>query len=231
MNMAYTSNAKTVVGYSTATKVMLYGGFGLIGLGIGYFLPRIAEWALKLPWVPFEGPLKLIQSWQGLWLDAGLTFLGFIVGLVFAYLAIQESLVIACSDQEVTLRIDDRERTITRSDVGRVFVDRGHLVVLGSSGQELAREKSDMSEEQIGRAFTNHGYPYSPGGDPYEAEYRRWVMDTPDLDAAANAVLKAREAALKEEEKDDARDLRQELGKMGIIVRDVDKRQFWRFVK
>ncbi|WP_152394478.1 YqeB family protein [Paenibacillus guangzhouensis] len=231
MNMAYTSNAKTVVGYSTSTKVMLYGGFGLIGLAVGYFLPRIAEWALKLPWSPFEGPLKLLHSWQGVWLDAGLTLLGFIAGLVIAYLAIQESLVIACSDQEVTLRIDERECTIARGDVGRVFVDRGHLVILGSSGHELAREKSDSKEEQIGRAFTEHGYPYTPGGDPYEAEYRRWVPDTPDLDAAANAILKAREMALKEEEKIDVRDLRQELGKMGIIVRDVEKRQYWRFVK
>jgi hypothetical protein len=67
-----------------------------------------------------------------------------------------------------------------------------------------------------------------PGGDPHKDEYRRWVEDLPDLPAGADAVLKARARALDRGDKEDAAQLRLELGKLGIVVRDEGKRQFWR---
>jgi hypothetical protein len=43
---------RTVIGHSTGDKVVLYGGLPLLGLLLGYFLPRIAAWATDQPWVP-----------------------------------------------------------------------------------------------------------------------------------------------------------------------------------
>ncbi|WP_231637522.1 CysS/YqeB C-terminal domain-containing protein [Paenibacillus sp. FJAT-27812] len=41
-------------------------------------------------------------------------------------------------------------------------------------------------------------------------------------------MLKAREKSLQKGEKDDRKDLKAELSKRGICVRDEDKRQYWR---
>jgi hypothetical protein len=59
------SQRQTVIGHSTGDKVVLYGGLPLLGLLLGFFLPRIAVWAVDQPWVPFQRPLELIAKWQG----------------------------------------------------------------------------------------------------------------------------------------------------------------------
>jgi hypothetical protein len=69
---------------------------------------------------------------------------------------------------------------------------------------------------------------WASGGDPRKDEYRRWVEDLPDLPAGANAILKARARALDRGDKEDAAQLRQELGKLGIVVREESKHRFWR---
>jgi hypothetical protein len=58
------------------------------------------------------------------------------------------------------------------------------------------------------------------------------VEDDPDLSPAANAVLKAREKAFDQGDKGkaDLRELRQELAKLGYVVRDRDRKQSWRSV-
>ena len=47
--------ASTVIGHSTGDKVLLFGGLPLVGLVLGFFLPRIADWAAGHSWVPFQG--------------------------------------------------------------------------------------------------------------------------------------------------------------------------------
>ncbi len=48
------------------------------------------------------------------------------------------------------------------------------------------------------------------------------------MTAAMNALFEAREKALREDDKDEADDLRRELSKLGVTVRDEGKRQYWR---
>lgn len=65
--------------------------------------------------------------------------------------------------------------------------------------------------------------------DPHLAEFRRWVPGTPGLPEGANALFKAREKALKKQgDAEDARELRKELARLGVVVRDEDRRQCWR---
>ncbi len=56
-----TDDQQTIIGYTRTTGIVLFGVLGGLGFFIGYFLPQIATWALTLPWVPFQGPLKLIH--------------------------------------------------------------------------------------------------------------------------------------------------------------------------
>ena len=47
-----------MIGHSAADKTLLFGGLPLAGLVLGFFLPRIADWAAGQQWVPFQGPLS-----------------------------------------------------------------------------------------------------------------------------------------------------------------------------
>src|SRR5690606_19175879 len=82
--------------------------------------------------------------------------------------------------------------------------------------------------EDLAEAFQNHGYPWSADGDPFKDRYRRWVPDLPELPPSAHALLKVRERALKEKNKKDIAELREELAKIGYIVRDEGVNQYGR---
>jgi hypothetical protein len=229
-NGSMTSGGQTAVGYNAATGALLYGGFGGAGLVVGFLLPQLAFFLARLPWAPFQGPARLISEFDGPWLRVATTALGGIAGLVIAYIAIREMLTAVIADAEVRFEKDGKQRVFARSDIAAVFVDGKQLVVLGTSGHELLRENSDESPARWASAFRKHGYPWSEDGDPYRDQYRRWVPDTPDVPPSVNALLKARERALQKKDRADAGDLRNELAKLGYVVREEGTRQYWRKV-
>jgi hypothetical protein len=221
----------TVTGYSPGAKIGMYAGFGAAGLAVGYMLPRIADWALRLPWFPFEDTARLIHSLDGPYLKWILAFLGLLAGFVLAFIAVWESLKAAISNHEVSLEQGENRRTIPRRDIASVFLDGKELVILGTSGHELVRMPGVEHPEDLAEAFQNHGYPWSADGDPFKDRYRRWVPDLPELPPSAHALLKVRERALKEKNKKDIAELREELAKIGYIVRDEGVNQYWRPVE
>jgi hypothetical protein len=158
--------------------------------------------------------------------------LGIAGGLVVAVLAEQDYVRVTVADDQLTLTRGGSSRRVPRASVEAVFLDGKQLVLLGPETDELAREGGDLPDaERLEAAFRAHGYPWVPGGDPHKDAYRRWVEDLPDLPARADAVLKARARALARGDKEDAAQLRRELGKLGIVVRDEGKRQFWRPIR
>ncbi|MEV1289195.1 hypothetical protein [Micromonospora sp. NPDC049679] len=218
----------TVVGFSRGDRALLLIGFPLVGAVLGFFLPRLADAALTLPWVPFAGPVRLIAALQTPSAAAITALLGAAAGLWLAFMAITESLAVILTDHEVRLGRDGVEQTIPREQITAVFLDGKHLVLLGTADQELARDKPESSAARVARAFTRHGYPWLPDGDPHRDAYRRWIPDTPDLLAGAHALFAARERALHKKESADIADLRKELAKLGYVVRDEQTRQYWR---
>ncbi|WP_262402770.1 hypothetical protein [Actinomadura sp. CNU-125] len=102
-------------------------------------------------------------------------------------------------------------------------------MLLGHAGGELYRQECDLSFRRVAEAFTEHGYLWADA-DPHKNEYRRWVPDLPDLPRGANALLKARQKPLKEKGSDaeDVRELRDELARLGVVVRDQKRRQYVR---
>jgi hypothetical protein len=54
------------------------------------------------------------------------------------------------------------------------------------------------------------------------------VEDTPGLPGGANALFKARERALRSGDRDDAAELRDDLARLDVVVREERHRQFWR---
>jgi len=221
---------ETVVSEPAWAVGLMWLGLPLVGAGVGWLLQALAGWLADLPWVPFKGLIELLASVadnEPLATIVSLT-VGAVVGLVLALMGAMELLVVRISDAEVTLRRGDDTKTINRGLVRTVFVDGKQLVLLGADAGELAREGFDLGSERMRDGFLAHGYPWAETGDPYREEFRRWVADDPALPTSADALLKARAKALEKGEKTDIVELRTELAKLGVVVREEAKRQYWR---
>lgn len=206
---------------------LVWVGFPVVGAGLLWGVRAAAGWLLSLAWTPFRGPLKLIDSIPEPWATTGSLVLGAAVGLFFAAWAAHDRLTVEVSDETLTLTTGGKSRTLDRTDISAVFFDHRKLVVQGRSSEELARESHDLPAATVADTFQRHGYPWLDA-DPHRDDFRRWVEDMPGLPPAANALLKARAKALKDSDSDDATELRTELGRLGVVVRDEGKRQFWR---
>ncbi|MFG1735141.1 DUF308 domain-containing protein [Paenibacillus sp. 843] len=215
------------IGLSASDRILVWAVPPLLGAVIGWFIPAIADWATGLAWVPFQGPLELIASIQGPWVVIVTAVLGLLAGMILSHVAIKESLAVRLSDKEITLRIHEVDHTFAREEVSAVFLDGKQLVLLGNEGQELYREKPEAKRDVVAEAFKRHGYSWRDR-DPFADHYVRWVADSPGLTPSMNALFLAREKAMENEDKKDAADLRQELSKLGITVRDDGKKQYWR---
>lgn len=224
---------RTVIGHSTTDTVVLFGGLALIGLVIGFFLPRIADWAAEQKWVPFKGPLELIAGWDGWWVVTSCIALGLVAGVVLAGMALEDTLKVTVTDRSVEFLRNQQTVTVPREQVRVAFLDGKEIVLQDATSRELAREKHDQLKsdaKQIPPAFRAHGYPWSDAGDPHADRFRRWIEDEPELPPAVNAVLKARSKAFDQGDKGkaDLRELRDEVTKLGYTVKDKEKKQYWR---
>ncbi|MFF1817159.1 hypothetical protein ACFVWG_07670 [Kribbella sp. NPDC058245] len=225
--------SKTVIGHSVTDKVVLYGGLPLAGAVLGFFLPRIADWASRQKWVPFQGPLELVARWDGWWVVVVCIVVGLLGGLLLAAMALDDTLKVTITNDSVEFLKNEKTVTVPRTKVAAAFLDGKEIVLLDATTRELAREKHDQlrsDAQKIPQAFRAHGYPWSDAGDPHADRFRRWVEDEPELPPGANAVLKARAKSFGDGDKGkaDLRELRDEVAKLGYTVKDKDKKQYWR---
>ena len=207
---------------------LLWVGFPLLGAGLGALLKAIAGWVSSLRWAPLQGPFELLESIREPYAWIGALTLGVVAGLAFSYLAAKDSFAVTVSADGLELNRGGNKWRVPGAGVTAVFMDGKQLVVLGPASEELVREKSDLGGRHLRDAFVAHGYPWQDDGDPHGAEFRRWVPETPTLPVGANALLKARARALDKGDREDAAELRSELARLGVVVRDEKKRQFVR---
>jgi hypothetical protein len=218
------------VAASGGDRAVAWIGFPLLGAAAGWVLKLVAGWVAGLPWAPFQGPFKLVASIAEPYATIGSLVLGLAVGLTVAVIAERELLAVTVTDNDVTLvRGTDVTVAFERSTVDAAFMDGKKLILLGSSGEELAREGSDLPAGALAKAFQAHVYPWRADGDPYQDNFRLWVHDMPGLPPGANALLAARAKALAGRG-DDAAALRTELLRLGVVVREEKRRQYWRQV-
>lgn len=214
---------------STSVLVARWVGLPLGGAAAVLSLKLMAGWLVTLAWVPFKGPLRLIDSIPEPWATLGALAVGFVGGLVLALMWHGERLGVTVSPERVILEGDEYTASFERADVAAVFVDKKQLVLLGHDTGELARRPSELEVAALKAVFTRFDYPWRDG-DPHAGEYRRWVPDIPGLPPGANALLSARSKRLDSIDDTDAKELRAELVKLGVIVRDEKKKQYWRLV-
>ncbi|OKI10326.1 hypothetical protein A6A06_04565 [Streptomyces sp. CB02923] len=211
---------------------MLWAGFPVLGAVALWLLSRAAGWVASLPWAPLQGPFKLVASAPEPLLSIVALVLGALLGLGLAFVADLEYVTADIGPDQAVLTVDKVTRTVPRASTAAVFQDGKHLVLLGHDSSELARLRGDFDADRFAAAFERHAYPWRADGDPYAADFRRWVTGQPDLSSGAHALLKARAHALKKSEKKDAEQLRTELAELGVVVREgKDKAQQWRLVR
>lgn len=197
----------------------------LAGTALGPLVGPLADWLVTLPWAPMQGPAELVASIPTPWLLAA----GSLAGLALGLIAHFEQLTVRLADDRVALTRKGSEQAFDRADTALAFRDGKHLVLLGHTGGELSRQKCDLDFRRIADAFTAHGYVWADA-DPHKDEFRRWVPNLPGLPEGANAILKARQEPLKEKgsDADDVQELRDELARLGVVVRDENRRQYVR---
>ena len=221
------SGNPTLLNFSKTDKVIIWLGFPLIGLVFGWFLPSIAKWGISLPWVPFEGPLKFVASFNGAWVSMITMLLGLIAGLVLIFVSFHESLKISIYDDNVLFKLRDDEIIVNKKDISLVFIDKKQIVLLGDDEKELFRCTQELNESKVGAAFINHNYRWSDT-DPFINDFKTWVQDAPDLSPAANALLKARKIAIEDGDDEEVFQLAKELWKLRVSVKEKKKRQYYR---
>jgi hypothetical protein len=222
------ASGQTVVAEPRWQRVLVWIGFPLLGLPAGWLLKSVAGWVASLPWVPFQGPFKLVASIPEPRATIGALAIGGLAGLVLATVAALDRLTVTVADDQVTFTRGGIGRAVKRPLVSAMFLDGKQLVLLGPATEELARETSDLAPNRLRDAFVAHGFAWQADGDPYMDQYQRWVDDLPGLPASANALFKARARALDKGDGDEVAQLRADLARLGVVIRDEDKRQYWR---
>ncbi|WP_405426877.1 hypothetical protein [Micromonospora sp. NBC_00617] len=220
---------RTVVSGGVVELVVMWGGFPLVGAGVGWLLAATTGWLARLPWVPFSDLVEWLDRLPEPQATAGTIAVGALAGLVLAGIGTAERLIVSVDAAQVRLRRAEQNRTVARADTRVVFLADKHLVLLDADGAELVRESTDLPAARLAAAFREHGWAWTDG-DPHRSAYRLWVPDLPGLPAGADALLRARERAIERDRRDDARELRRELGRIGVVLRDEGRRQYWRVV-
>lgn len=223
-------NNETVLGLTKGDKAILITFPPILGAVLGWFVPTIAGWLVKVPFIPFEGPLEWIATLEGNWIPIIGMVVGVIAGIIFTLYAFHETLKITITDSEVKLEMKEKVETIKQKDITAIFIEEKHLTLLGVHGAELYRELTDSKKDLVEDAFKYHGYPWVDK-DPFENSYLRWVAEHPDFPSHVNTLLSARERALENDEPEEAEILRKDLADLGVVIRDKDKRQYVRRIK
>jgi len=223
-------NNETVIGLSKADKAILIIIPPILGAFLGWFLPIIAGWLIKVPFIPFLSLLEWIATLEGFWISMIGMGIGIIAGIIFTFFAFHETLKVTISDSEVKLEVKDKAETIQKEDVVAVFMEEKQLILFGVDGIELYRGQPEAKKESVADGFRYHDYPWVEE-DPYENKYQRWVANHPDMPSHINTLLEAREHALQKDEEEEAQILRDDLAKLGVVIRDEDKHQYIRTVK
>ncbi|HPU14393.1 MAG TPA: hypothetical protein PLQ19_11455 [Aeromicrobium sp.] len=104
--------------------------FSALGAGVGALLPYVVGWAADLPWVPFQGPMELLASFDQTWLAWGRPLIGMALGLAFAGWTIADSPVLEIETACVRVRRrGEVQRVLNRSKIDAVH-RKGNAVVI-----------------------------------------------------------------------------------------------------
>jgi len=217
----------TVAGFDKGERPFILIGFPLIGAVLGWCIRPLATWASDIDPLPFGRVIDLIAGWNVVWATAVLTAVGLLAGLALALYVLHDTVTVTIGPTTLELTRGDRSTAFDRTEIDAVYVEAKRLIVLDRETAELANEPFDAHPEKLAAELRRNGYPWCDA-DPYASAYRRWLDGSPELSDAEHFVLRTRGKALADDDDDELADLRKELTKLGLVVRDEGNRQYWR---
>ncbi|MFI9404655.1 hypothetical protein [Nocardia sp. NPDC052316] len=214
-----TTATPTVLRLSSMWRWLFVVGGLAVGCGVGFAVPPVGRWAIGVGLDP--GPLQVAMTVPPVWLVPAAACLGIAAGLVLFEIGRKESLTLTVADDHVELVKEGRAQYVPRKHVAAVFREDADLVLTDRTERRLARFRAnDLRRTDIENAFRRHGYPWLAQNDPFGADFIRWVDGRPETGKAADALLRARRAALADEKSLAVVELDEELLGLGIDVRD-----------
>ncbi len=128
---------------------------------LGVVLPYLANLAADAPWVPFEGPIELLASFDEPWLVWGRPVIGLILGLGFAGWVVVSSPVLHLSNDDIRVECRGQiERVIQRETVAAIHRRGSKVIIETANGRELFNDEIEGDKVAIRDAFVRHAYPW-----------------------------------------------------------------------
>ncbi|MBB6485940.1 hypothetical protein [Rhizobium lusitanum] len=110
-----------------------------------FLLPKSAVWALaNLPWVPWDGPLKLLITGEQMLTRWGVAAIGAVLGVLSGVLIIHDEPIIIISSSELLVHRGGKRHRFARAQVNAVGIINRHLVIRDHSNVELLYVKIDQ---------------------------------------------------------------------------------------
>lgn len=159
-----TPGVETVGGFDRQARLWVAVMFGLGGAAVGAVLPFLTRVAADMPWVPFEGPIRLLGSFDQQWLVVGRPSLGLVAGLAFAAWVVVNAPVLHLSHDSIQVKRHGAiERVIDRSKVDAVYQRRSRVVIETKEGRRLFDDDIEGDSAGVRAAFVRLGYPWEGG--------------------------------------------------------------------
>jgi hypothetical protein len=149
----------TVVRTPLTQHLVVGAVFVALGIGLGIAAPYVVAWGLAQPWLPFKGPLILLDQLAdqfGSWL---LLVVGGVAGLVIGFLAAADETHVEISARDITFVKGDKKQRFARSQIGTAVVDGHHLVLRDKADADLIRQKLDLPMVKVDEALGRHDWP------------------------------------------------------------------------
>ncbi|XCS11635.1 hypothetical protein GBG21_02035 [Aeribacillus pallidus] len=197
---------------------------------IGWFLPKLLDYIKSISFFSDSKVIQLLASFNPFWLSIILVFAGVVIGVLLSLTVYSEALKMSISDQEILINKDDSERIIRKSEVKEIFMEGHEVIITGHRGEELLREKTDISKEKIRNIFLYHHYPWFEQ-DPYVDKYILWTLEDHTLGEKVNSILYERRKAIREGDKKKAKNLKKDLNELGVVVKDQGEDQYIRSIQ
>lgn len=154
-----TGESVTVLEVRAAHRGLLVAGLTVVGLGVGLAAPAVVGWAQGVDWLPFQGPMQLLQklaSTVGGWL---LAVIGTVAGAVIGLGLTDELTKLRVTDRDVTFVKGRKKDRFSRAQVTAAVIDDGHLVLRDERDADLIRRDLDVGTEQVRAALRKHNWP------------------------------------------------------------------------
>lgn len=152
---------QTVGGFDRSGRLWVIGLFAAGGAALGALIPLLAGWAAGLPWVPFQGPLRLLGSFDEPWLVWGRPAIGLVAGLALAAWVIADSPLLEIGPDRIRVRRrGEVQRVIERGRVASVHPRGSKVVIETDTGRSLFEGDVEGDKARLRSAFVDHGYPW-----------------------------------------------------------------------